>query len=410
MMYARRSTRSNCARDAAAFTLVELLVVVALIVIVLGAVVPSVARIMQSTNYTGAVNAVTATLGRARAAAMESGRPTAVAFLFDIDRQVYTMQVLELAPSGDSATFEMGPPQGTSNIEPECAEDLTPTGVGTSAAAYHPLRFSAPIELPPGTAVFGLSHQIPEIDLDGSNPPILDQDEDGDVDAIGSANAGPEFDFQRWYAGEILNDGDNNLDNNIIPWIFPRNDARMFINQGDDPWRVMNGEDSSGNFDEARAAVRHAMTFAIAFRPDGSVSANFGSGLGTTPLDAYIEWPNEPLDESGAVVRPYDHADRFDPGCLHPSAIDLTRPNPEVRMRSASLLAIVDLRELQTGAGVDRPWLVRPDSSLPPRPTNSSDQKLNYIDSEITRRMSAWIDENAQIIGFNRYTGATVKR
>ncbi len=397
-------------RKRGGFTLVELLVVVALIVIVLGAVVPSVARIMQSTNYASAVNAVTATLGRARAAAMESGRPTAVAFMFDIESKVYTMQVLELAPSGESATIEMGPPQGNLSNEPDCSEDLRPTGVGTSAVAYHPLRFSAPIELPPGTAVFGLSHQIPEIDLDGSTPPILDQNTDNKVDAIAESNSGVEFDLQRWYAGEIIMDGDGDLSNNVIPWIFPRNDPRLFINNGDNPWRVMNGEDTNGELDEARAAVRHAMTFAIAFRPDGSISANFGSGYGAGVQDAYIEWPNEPLDDSGAVVRPYDHADRFDPACLHPTNDEFTRPNPEVRLRTASLLAVVDLRALQAGAKINSPWLARPDSSLPPKPSSSSDPKLRFIDDAFILAMSEWIDQNAQIIGFNRYTGATVKR
>ena len=41
---------------------------------------------------------------RARAAAMESGRPTAVAFLFDLRSRRYTLQVLELAqPNGDGS-------------------------------------------------------------------------------------------------------------------------------------------------------------------------------------------------------------------------------------------------------------------------------------------------------------------
>lgn len=396
------------------FTLVELLVVISLIVIVLGVVVPSVSRIMQSANYASAVNAVTATLGRARAAAMESGNPTAVAFLFDIERRVYTMQVLELAPSGDSATIETSPPQGSSGAEPNCAMGLDTAnngGPSNAIAAYQPLRFSAPIELPPGTAVFGLSHQIPEIDIDGRTPPRLDQDENGEVDFIARASSGGgNLDLQRWYAGEILNDGDGDASDNIIPWIFPRNDPRLYINEGVDPWRVMSGEDTSGDLFEALAAVRNAMTFAIAFRPDGSVSANFGTGLGSAPDDAYIEWPNEPLDESGGVTRPYDHADRFDPGCLHPTDIGLTRPNPEVRLRTASLLAVVDLRALQAGAGVNSPWLARPASSLPPRPSNTNDPKVRFINDDIIREMSDWIDRNAQVIGFNRYTGATVKR
>ena len=256
-------------RAASAFTLIEMLVVISLIVIVLGIVVPSVSRIMRSTNYAAAVNVVTATLGRARAAAMESGRPTAVAFLFDIPTKTYTLQVLELAPSGSAASIKIGPPQLGELAD--CAEDLAPFGASASIAAYQPLRFSAPVQLPPSTAVFGLSTQIPEIDTNDFDPPSNDQDQDGRVDEI-AQGVGPQFDVQQWYAGELINDADNDPTNNIVPWIFPRNDPRLFLDQGVDPWKVMSGE-QSGNLQAAFTAVRNAMSFAIAFRPDGSVSA-----------------------------------------------------------------------------------------------------------------------------------------
>ena len=411
---ARRRPRSR--RDSLGFTLIEMLVVISVIVVVLAIVVPSVGRIMRSTNYAAAVNAVTATLGRARAAAMESGRPTAVAFLFDINERRYTMLVLELAPNSGAARIEIGRPQ---TGDPDCAEDLRSLGLSNQILAYQPLRFSQPTELPVGMGVFGLSTLIPEIDTDGRARPILDQNGDGDVDPIAESTVGLDWDLQRWYAGEILNDGDNDPDNNVVPWIFPRNDPRLYVDEGVDPWRVISGEQTtpSLNIDEARSVVRHAQSFAIAFRPDGSVSANFGDGI-TQPFDAYIEWPNEPLDESGtglvpgSSVRaslPYDHIDAFDPGCINPIDPSLTRPNPEVRLRTAALLAVVDLQSLQAGAGVSEPWLVRPDSSLAPRPS-TGDRKSRLINDEFVLSMSRWIDQNAQVIGFNRYTGATVKR
>ena len=388
-----------------AFTLIEMLVTIALIATVLSIVMPSVARIIRSSNYSAAVNAVTATLGRARSAAMQSGRPTAVAFLFDIKARKYTMLVLELAPGGEAGTIEMGPPQRS---EPDCASDLTPNGVSTSIAAYSPLRFSQPVELPASTAVFGLSTLIPEIDIDGRDPPIFDQNTDGEVDPIGRAGS-RDRDLQRWYAGEIINDGDNNERNNVLPWIFPRSDPRLDVDEGVDPWRILSQEQNGISEDEARAVVRHAQSFAIAFRPDGTVSANFGTGLGSSPREAYIEWPEAPIDQTGAANRPYDHADRFDPACLHPTDQRETQPNPEVRLRTVAELAVVDLKALQAGAGVSQPWLVRPASSLAPRPS-SNDPKTRFLDDTLVLRMSDWIDANAEILGFNRYTGDTVKR
>lgn len=397
-----------------AFTLIEMLVVVSLIVIILGIVVPSVSRITQSTNYASAVNAVTATLGQARAAAMESGRPTAVAFLFDTQTKVYTLQTLELAPTGNSASIAIGEGQ------PDACEDLQPNGAANLIAAYQALPLSAPTLLPSGTAVFALSTLIPEIDTDGHNPPHVDQDEDGEVDPLANSNNGDEFDLQRWYAGEILNDGDgfnSSSNDNIIPWIFPRNDPRIYLNRGVNPWRVMSLEETNADVQDACNAVRHAMTFAIAFNPDGSVSTNFGdTTTGTGFRDAYIELPFEPLDETGnpnapngAANRPYDRIDQFDADILHPDQ-EYTRPNPEVRLRTASLLAVVDLKSLQAGAGVNEPWFVRPESSLLPRPAGATDPKLQFIRDELVLKISDWIDRNAQIIGFNRFTGATVKR
>lgn len=412
---ARRKPRSP--RDRVGFTLIEMLVVISVIVVVLAIVVPSVGRIMRSTNYSAAVNAVTATLGRARAAAMESGRPTAVAFLFDIKERRYTMLVLELAPNSGAARIEIGRPQ---TGDPNCAEDLRTLGLTNQILAYQPLRLSQPTELPVGMGVFGLSTLIPEIDTDGRIRPILDQNGNGEVDPIAASDAGQAWDLQRWYAGEILDDGNNNADDNVVPWIFPRNDPRLYVDEGVDPWMVISGEQTTAalNVDEARSVVRHAQSFAIAFRPDGSVSANFGDGI-TAPFDAYIEWPNEPLDESGAGqvnptsgIReslPYDHIDAFDPGCIHPTNPSLTRPNPEVRLRTAALLAVVDLQSLQAGAGVSEPWLVRPASTRAPQPS-TSDRKSRLINDDFVLSMSRWIDENAQVIGFNRYTGATVKR
>ncbi|MEO1130549.1 MAG: prepilin-type N-terminal cleavage/methylation domain-containing protein, partial [Planctomycetota bacterium] len=80
----------------AAFTLLELLIVVSIIVIGATLLLPAFGRVIESVNYSSAVSTVTAALGNARALAIRNGRHTGVAFYFDIEREVCSVQVLEL--------------------------------------------------------------------------------------------------------------------------------------------------------------------------------------------------------------------------------------------------------------------------------------------------------------------------
>lgn len=76
-------------------------------------------------------------------------------------------------------------------------------------------------------------------------------------------------------------------------------------------------------------------------------------------------------------------------------------------------LAVVDMNRLAGETGVAAPWLLRAGES--PAPWRE------YLDSggevvegpgldELVRRLSEWIDDNAEVIAFDRYTGSALRR
>jgi len=85
-----------CSAFDRAFTLFEMLITVTIIILATAVVLPAFGRIIESSNFAGAVNTVTATLGNARALAIQNSEYTAVAFLYDIDSEIYTLLPLEL--------------------------------------------------------------------------------------------------------------------------------------------------------------------------------------------------------------------------------------------------------------------------------------------------------------------------
>ncbi len=361
-------------RGRAAFTLVELLVVIAVTVLVVAVSVPAIGRLIESANFSAAVNTVSATLGNARAQAMRTQRYTAVAFLFDIEEQRFTLLPLELASDAGSLT-------NVSNSQRE-----------NQALVMRPQTGAASVRLPTGTAVFGLS--------------FLLEPEDEQIDRDTSA----------WYAGEII---DEDSRERLIPWIFPRNDARLFVEENDDPWydSAAGGRSS----DPQEEAVRHANSFCILFSPEGSIETTPSIGSASSFPSLYIEYPDLPyfLDDPDAV--PFDDPLSFDPeieapfGDAQPTATgDTWTQNPEVILRAASQLAVVNLNRLASGTGVEEPWRLRPDSSSaregePTRFQLAFELGFSSLDEGV-RRVSEWIDDNAVILGFNRYTGAVIKR
>ncbi len=363
-----------------AFTLVELLVVITLITGFIVLLVPAAARIFESVSYSSAVNSVSAALGNARTLAMRNGSHTAVAFFYNVDTDEFTLQILEEASRGTGGRL--------TSIQ-------TPMSNGASAAVYVPARGSVPVTLPEGIGVFGLSFLSASVEVDNGT--------------------------SGWYLGDsyIGPDGETRY-----PWVFPRNDARLFVDPTDDPdgdpWFRF---DALGNrsLDIDEFAVRQAMTFCIQFTPSGSTSNFFTVGQPNLP-DAYLEYPDLPFDQAQALdptdpdaqPTPYDQPTLFDPEAIAGAAQGTT--NPEVRLRTASQLAIVDLRRLSEETGVAEPWAMRSETSLsevaawPPLLDELGDQITGAMQDELVEEMSAWIDLNAEIITFNRYTGNVLRK
>lgn len=367
-----RSNRSNL-RTALAFTLIELLVVI--IIIILGAtlLLPATTRILESNSYASAVNLVSTTLANARAQAIRTGVPTGVVFLFDTQTQVCTLQVVEARSQQGGALTQF------------VASD--PRHVYSQV--FRPAIGSAPVELPSGIAVMGLSFSIAPATGSGS---LIDQD------------------TAHWYAGDIYTDSNGNQ---IIPWLFPRNDPLHFIESNirrDQIWELDGVSSERG-----RRAVRHANSFMIRFSETGAViTTSVGGGVATP--NAYLEFPEGPIDrrenfDADLPPQPVDVLDRFDPEAGLGSNFD---PNPELVLRSAHQLAIVDVKRLSRETGIEQPWFVRPQrpNSLPtPGPAGPNDTNwYARANNNDTSRIGLWVDFNAELIGFNRYTGEVLRK
>lgn len=358
-----------------AFTLVEMLIVFAVIAVATVLIIPAFGRITESANYSSAVNRVTSTLSLARALAMESGRQTAVVFLFDTETERTTLLIVRRAD--DQGVI---PPVNRSNPD-------IPASVFVPADA-------APVVLPPGMGVYGLA--INSADENSSSLDIM----------------------ARWYPNEARRD-DGSIAERF--WIFPRNDARLFINRTDSL------EDFAGAY--ASYPGSFAVSFFVRFSADGSiVSASTNSA--TDPTNSFLELPDQPRDPGAypgqPEFQPLDQPLVFDPHIIFDQA-GAVALNPEVRLRSADMLAIVDLTRLAEGTSVPTPWLVRPspnvlDAGDEPGLLNGNDPKARFLDRNLNdpnpdaanfsqiRRISRWIDQNAEVIGFNRHTGAALRR
>lgn len=356
-----------------AFTLLELLVVVAIIVLGTVLLIPAFGSIITSAKYTGAVNTVTATLGQARALAIRNGRETGVVFLFDADREAFTMQVVELLQTGGALT-----------------QRATVPGEHTYANVYRPALNTVPIELPSGTGVYGLSFD--------TAPPT---DESGGL--IDSTT-------NHWYAGEVYINSDNN---EVIPWIFPRNDPRMYVEmpKGQSAWAE--GPNATSAYflsnQNVRRAIRQSNTFFIQFSREGSIVDTVQQG-GVASVNSYLEYPSEPRDLDTDEAEPFDKPSIFDPDA-RPRNNARQSDNPEVVLRPVARIAVVDFTKMTQVVGIEKPWLVRPAESSEPRlavPSQGQTRQRYYNDRN-TSIISSFIDNNAEIISFNRYSGNAIR-
>lgn len=366
-------TPANPIRRALAFTLTELLVVIIIIIIGATLLLPAATRILESNSYASAINLVSTTLANARAQAIRTGVPTGVVFLFDTETQVCSMQVVEVRSQQGGVLTQF------------VAQDPR----HSYSQVFRPALGSAPVELPTGISVLGLSFSTAP---DGGDGSLIDSD------------------TAHWYAGEVYTDDNGN---EIIPWIFPRNDPMHFVFNTVQREQIWERDGVTANV--ARDAVRHANTFMIRFSETGAViTTSVGGGIATP--NAYLEYPDGPIDRTEDFdpddpPKPIDALDRFDPEGGLGEDFD---PNPEVVLRSAHQLAIVDLKRLERETGIEAPWFVRPErpGGLPtPGPNGPTDNNWHArADNRDTSRISLWVDFNAEIIGFNRYTGEVLRK
>lgn len=340
-----------------AFTLFELMVVISIIIILAAIIVPAFGRIIESANYSGSVNTVTGALGQARALAIQNGRHTGVVFFFDLEREICSVQVVELH----------GQQSGT-------------IGNVTPAMVFRPATGAVPVELPKGVAVYGMSFAVA--------PPFQRWD-----------NSSADY---QWYAGEMV-DPDGSLqddvptvsDDEIVPWLFPRNDPYVFM----DP--DVASEDDFVNAGNASNALRHCVTFMVQFDPSGSIVTCTESG-GECLVNAYLEYPEDPFDPNSADDDPIDDQFLFDPE----RGLDVERAFPnEVVLRSASMIAVVQTSNLAEGVGVRRPWTIWSEDAVP----FANNQRV-VRDNDRLEAIWDWIDVNAEILSFDRYTGGVIRR
>ena len=386
------------------FTLVELLVTVTIIVLVLTALLPAFNRIIESNNYSAGINTVSAALASARASAVSLKRQVGVVFLWDAQREICTIQIVAEGRLEGGVLTSRASGGGTSRY----AEILVP------------LELSAPIELPKGIGVFGL----PVASIDRLSP-LTDPRVPSDLAWNRPIETGP--DVSKWYAGEVINVSNADLNDDILLWLFPRNDPRIYTEFnpqtriGWDPWPRLFGRTpfppgypASVTPDQALLAVRHAHSFFVQFGPDGTFQGSRSSG-GADSYNYYLEFPGEPVDllDSSVPRLPYDNDGVFDPENVGNSAAAGRQVNPEVILRAVDQIAVVDMQRLSEGTGFPKPWLVRAETSLAPRPdwlTGAGGDGVDRIDNRRARAVSRWIDLNAEVISFNRNTGTALRR
>lgn len=397
---------SSSAFAAVGFTLIELLVAVSIIGIAAALTLPAISQIVRSNNYASAVNSVTATLSSARGIAVRRQTYAGVVFLWDAQREVMSLQVIEL---GSKQTGRLS----------ATSTDLA----RNSAAAFWPAANTAAVELPRGTGVYGLAmgYELPRFNEAG-----------GQIDNRTA----------HWYAGWRYED---NTGEELTPWLFPNNDPRTKLDQlpprispdrvGVDPFSdaVVSGAVSGVGNSTVRMALRHSQSFMVLFSPQGAMTTSIRVG-GKTVNWAFLEYPEDPrLPDALPSDRPFDTVLLFDPEIPVVSTVAGARrvPNAEVLMAPVPTIAVVDLRamgEAQNPADPTvsayqndgrlvadrRPWLIMPEGveewlvDWPDWVANPSASRP-YFDDGRFGAACRWIDRNGEIISFNRYTGQVLR-
>ena len=383
------------------FTLVEMLVVIAIIAVALSVLLPAFARVLQSNNYAAARNTVQAALTRVSQAGVDGG----LAFLYTPPRDgrlnsgVFTLQPLEL-DYADATLVSAGTPGYT--------------GPRIPAAAYRPSTLLSPTDLPGGAAVFGLSFMHDDPQRLNPQPPA----------------------WARWYAGYTAY-GQINSEREMTQnhWLFPRSHVQYFVPTYDPLDYNSPAHPCQIPASATTNPWQFAETFFVRFDREGRMLGSAGGA--DLPRNAYIEFPNLPynptrdpqnperytvLPPSGPVTGPEGRAlpvesrREFDPQKFYYASGSAPVLNPEVKMRAVDQVAVVDFADMIAETGIEQPWYVRPtDPLLPPTPPDKTrwvSASLSVTDESqnVIRRISRYVDEKGEVLSFGRYTGQVVKR
>ncbi|MBL1217279.1 MAG: hypothetical protein D8M59_07250 [Planctomycetes bacterium] len=318
-------------RGARAFSLVELLVVMGVMIALVATTLPAFKALQESNRAANGRNGVNAALNTARAIAMREGRDTAVMFMFDVTRQVTSMQLLYSA-----------------GVTHDAGEGLL------VATIFVPIEGQSLIELPKGAGVFACGYGATRL---------------GDIES------------QNWYPDLGLLYESDSAYKYQDPWLFPRTDP-LFL-----------ADDESGIND---TVIQYLDTFMVRFSPDGTVVTNAEQlkyNSSDKDADGYVE-----LDRPGGQAI---GKGKFGKWNLTYDDYMEKNHSAECQLRPAPFLAVVDLYKLAAGTGIAAPWRV-----VAYHPTREDADQDTILDAF---EVGDWINQNANIISFNRYTGSVMR-
>lgn len=336
------------------FTLIELMLVIGVIVALTAMTLPAFRSLKEGNRESGGINAVSAALNAARTLAVRDGHDVAVMFMFDVQRQVCSMQLIESIGITNDA-------DGSKSNE----------GWG-KATIFVPVPGKAPIEMPVGAAVLGYGYGATRL----SNAKVEN-----------AAN---------WYTelGQLYEKNRTGREfRGRDPWLFPRTDVRLFARDG--------------KVSEADAKdTQHLETFIIRFSPEGTVVSSaeeLARGATSEANDGYLELNHLHTDNDPNWQ---DKSRTWTPTILRVSSSKF-EVIPELQVRSVPFLAVVDLYKLGAEIGVRAPWLAVGEEHELEGDHAVWDADGNGLADHL--EIDQWVNDNATILTFNRYTGTIMK-
>ncbi len=334
------------------FTLIELMLAIGVIVALTAVTLPAFRSLKEGNRESGGVNAVSAALNMARSLAVRDGHDVAVLFMFDVQRQVCSMQLIEAA----GLTYD--------------ADDKS--GGWGKATMFVPVPGKAPIDMPRGAAVLGYGYGATRL-----------------------TNAKPENPWN-WYTelGQVYEKNKNQKAlRGRDPWLFPRTDVRLFARDG----KLAEADIKD---------VEQLESFIIRFSPEGTVVSSaeeLARGSSSEANDGYLELNHLHTDNDAN----WQEKSHF----WTPQILKVNNSKYEVigemQMRSVPFIAVVDLYKLGAEIGVRAPWLaVGKEHSLE---GDHAEWDADGNDLPDHLEIDQWVNDNARILTFNRYTGTIMK-